>query len=66
MLIPKLVQGLTSRELLLRRVSSACLKQLSQREAKEIHKHTKLLFLHDSLKEFAEFQNVEGKIIRVH
>jgi hypothetical protein len=69
-LVPELIQGLTSRELLLRRACISCLKQLSQREAKEIDKHAKLLFIHDSEQdssfELSRFRSLEGKISRVH
>ncbi len=70
MLISKLIQGLTSQELLLRRTCIACLKQLSQRETKEIHKHARLLFIHDSEQDsslqISECRSLEGKIIKVH
>jgi len=63
-LVPKLIKGLKSPDLLLRRACISCLRQLSQREAKEVSEHTKLLFIHDKEQdlssEFSVFRSLEG------
>ncbi|CAF4804538.1 unnamed protein product [Rotaria sp. Silwood2] len=41
-LVPELIKALKSRDLSLRRACVSCLRQLSQREAKEVSKHAKL------------------------
>jgi vesicle coat complex subunit len=63
-LVPELIKELKSRDLLLRRACISFLKQLVQREAKEVNEHAKLLFMHvtaeDLSTEFSIFGSLEG------
>ncbi|CAF1153890.1 unnamed protein product [Adineta ricciae] len=61
-LVPELIKALKSRDLSLRRACVSCLRQLSQREAKEVSEHAKL-FMKDKASELSnelsEFRSLE-------
>ena len=69
-LVPTLIKALISRDLSLRRTCISCLRRSTQEEAKEVHKHAKLLFMSDleqhSLSELLGFRSLEGWIIRTN
>ena len=55
-LIPELIQSLTHEDLLVKRASVTCLKQLSQREAKEVCQYAR----EDLSSRISEHQSLEG------
>ncbi len=69
-LVSELIKGLTSLDLSLRRACISCLRQLSQREAKEVREHTKLLFMDDTTQDLSlklsVFRSLEGWIIKIN
>lgn len=58
-LIPELIQSLTNEDLLVRRASVTCLKQLSQREAKGICEYAR----EDLASRTSEYQSLEGLFV---
>lgn len=64
-LVPELIKALKTRDLSLRRACVSCLRQLSQREAKEVSEHAKL-FMKDKAQDLSlglsEFRSLEGLI----
>ncbi|CAF2246902.1 unnamed protein product [Rotaria magnacalcarata] len=61
-LVPDLIKGLKCRDLSLRRACVSCLRQLSQREAKEVSEHAKLFIkdrAQDSTLGLSEFRCLE-------
>jgi len=69
-LVSELIKGLTNLDLSLRRACISCLRQLSQREAKEVSEHTKLLFMDDTTQDLSlklsVFRSLEGWIIKIN
>ncbi|CAF0968829.1 unnamed protein product [Rotaria sordida] len=61
-LVPELIKALKCRDLSLRRACVSCLRQLSQREAKEVSEHAKL-FMKDKVQDLtlglSEFRSLE-------
>ena len=57
-LVPELIKALKSRDLSLRRACVSCLRQLSQREAKEVSDHARA-FIRDRAQDLTEFRSLE-------